>query len=80
MTDNELAPTRRIGADTLFAAFEALKDNGGELPMREVLREVESRVELDDWAKEKYEKTHIQPAQNGYFQVVMRKTGKKQEY
>lgn len=39
------------------AALSILKDNDGEMAMREVIDAVAKRVQLDDWAKERYEKT-----------------------
>ncbi len=40
-----------------FAAFEVLRENSGELNGREVIKQVERRVDLDEWAKSKYEKS-----------------------
>jgi len=41
----------------MFAAFKILQEYGGEAPGRDIIAEVEKRVELDDWAKEVYEKS-----------------------
>src|SRR5882724_2802953 len=49
--------SRAIGLKTVYAALSALKDNNGELPQRDVFSEVEKRVQIDDWGKERYEKT-----------------------
>lgn len=49
--------TRELGSRVVFAAFEVLKENGGELPGREVLGKVEQRVALDEWAKARLEKS-----------------------
>lgn len=49
--------TRELGSKVIFAAFEVLQENGGELPGREVLGKVEHRVELDEWAKARLEKS-----------------------
>ena len=46
-----------LASKVIFAAFEVLKENGGELNGREVVSQVEKRVDLDDWAKTKYEKS-----------------------
>jgi restriction system protein len=46
-----------LASKVIFAAFEILKENGGELNGREVISQVEKRVDLDDWAKTKYEKS-----------------------
>jgi len=50
-----LSPTQEVSAKVLFAAFEVLRDNGGEMRGREVIRQIEGRIELSDWAKERYE-------------------------
>ena len=47
----ELSRSSALAAKTLFAAFQILKEKGGELPGREVIAEVGKRVELDDWAR-----------------------------
>ncbi len=39
------------------AAMEALRDAGGDLPMRDVLAEVESRVSLSDHDRERYDQS-----------------------
>ena len=46
-----------LASKVIFTAFEILKENGGELNGREVISQVEKRVDLDDWAKAKYEKS-----------------------
>ena len=46
-----------LASKVIFAAFEILKENGGELNGREVINQVEQRVDLDEWAKTKYEKS-----------------------
>jgi len=57
MSEKQISRTRSLGNKTIFAALQALKDNGNELPSREVKDEVEKRVDLDSWEKERYEKT-----------------------
>ncbi|MCZ7555771.1 MAG: Mrr restriction system protein [Bacteroidia bacterium] len=46
-----------MASRVIHAALTILKDNGGELPGKEVLAEIEKRVELDEWAKATYEKS-----------------------
>lgn len=46
-----------LASKVIFAAIEILKENGGELNGREVISQVEKRVDLDDWARTKYEKS-----------------------
>jgi len=41
----------------VYEALKVLKDHGGELRSREVVERVGRRVELDDWARARYEKT-----------------------
>ena len=53
----KLSKSRALAAKVIFAAFQILKENGGELNGREVIEKVGNRVELDDWAKSKYEKS-----------------------
>ncbi len=57
MAEKKLAKSRALAAKVIYAALQALKDNGGELPSSEVTSEVEKRVEFDDWEKSQYEKT-----------------------
>lgn len=57
MTKKELAPTKALAVKVTHAALSILKEKGGELPMREVIDGVGKLVDLDDWAKERYEKT-----------------------
>jgi len=52
---SELSPTQEVASKVLFAAFEVLRDNGGGMRGRDVVRRIEERVELSDWAKERYE-------------------------
>ena len=57
MTKDKLSRSRELAAKVLFAALGVIKEKGGELPGREVIREVENRTSLDEWAKEVYEKS-----------------------
>ncbi len=54
---NKLSKTLSLGVKTVYAAMTILKENAREMPMRELMKQVEQRVELDAWAKERYEKT-----------------------
>jgi len=49
--------SRKLAEQLIFELFSVLKENGGERKGREVIRTVGERVELDDWAKERYEKS-----------------------
>jgi restriction system protein len=46
-----------IAKKTIFAALHILNENGGDMPGRDVIAAVEKRVRLDDWARERFEKT-----------------------
>ncbi len=46
-----------LASKVISRAFEVFKENGGELNGREVISQVEKRVDLDEWAKTKYEKS-----------------------
>jgi restriction system protein len=53
----QLAPSRALGAKVLHGAMQVLRDNGGELHVKQLTEETERRIKLDDWAKNRYEKT-----------------------
>lgn len=57
MNESQLSKSRALASKVIFAALTILKEKGGELSGREVIDEVEKRVNLDEWAKERYEKT-----------------------
>lgn len=57
MAEKKLAKSRVLAAKVVYAALQALKDKGGELPSSEVVSEVGRRVNFDDWEKSQYEKT-----------------------
>jgi restriction system protein len=49
--------SRQLGAKVIYSAMQVLQERGGELTGRDVIAEVEHRVELDDWARSTYEKS-----------------------
>lgn len=57
MKRDKLSKSRALAVKVIYAALSILKEKGGELPGRIVIDEVGKRVELDDWAKARYEKT-----------------------
>lgn len=57
MASENLSRSWKLAAKVIYAAFQVLKERGNEAPGREVVAEVEKRVQLDDWAKATYEKT-----------------------
>jgi restriction system protein len=57
MSGNQLSKSKALAVKVIFASLNILKEKGGELSGREVIDEVQKRVSLDEWAKERYEKT-----------------------
>ncbi len=57
MSENQLSKSKALAVKVIFASLNILKEKGGELSGREVIDEVQKRVNLDEWAKERYEKT-----------------------
>ena len=53
----KLSPTRALAAKVIYAGLSILRDNGKELPIRDLMEKVRKQVDLDAWAKEQYEKT-----------------------
>lgn len=52
---SEPSRTRKLAAKVVHAAFQVLHENGGEMRSRDVINEVEKRVEFDEWALERYQ-------------------------
>jgi restriction system protein len=57
MKSGQRSTSKEIAVKVIFAAFQILKEKGGEAPGREVIKEIDSRVELDSWARQTYEKS-----------------------
>ena len=57
MSDTSVAPTLELAQRLIFAAFEVLKENGGEMRGRDVREAAGARVELNEWAKARFEKS-----------------------
>ncbi len=59
MANNEIQPqkVRPLAARLIFAALKILKENGGEMRGKQVIEEVEKRVQLGEWEKHRYEKS-----------------------
>ena len=53
----KLPRSRALAAKLIYEALSILRDNGKEMPMRELLSRVEKQVKLDDWDKARYEKS-----------------------
>jgi restriction system protein len=56
-SERKLPPSRVLAAKVIHAALSILRDNGKEMPMRDLFARIEKSVELDDWARERYEKS-----------------------
>ena len=59
MATNEVQTqkVRPLAARLIFAALNILKENGGEMRGKLVVEEVEKRVKLGEWEKQRYERT-----------------------
>ena len=56
-SERKVAPSRALAAKLIHAALSILRDNGKEMPMRDLMAKVEKAAKLDDWARERYEKS-----------------------
>lgn len=59
MVGNKNSRSWKLAEKLVYKAFEILKENDGELQGRRIIDEVGQEIELDDWAKGKYEKSGI---------------------
>ena len=55
--ERKLPPSQALGAEVMYTALTILRDNGKEMPMRELMNRVGRQADLNDWAKERYEVT-----------------------
>lgn len=53
----KLSRSRALAEKLIYVALSTLRDNGKEMPMRNLLARVEQQVELDEWDKARYEKS-----------------------
>lgn len=51
------AKSRRTAAKTIFASFKILKEAGGQLPVKEVIKKLSESLIFDEWELSTYEKT-----------------------
>jgi restriction system protein len=51
------AKSIKSASKTVYAAFQILKANGGEMRGRDIVAKIPEIVEITDWEKERYEKT-----------------------
>jgi len=66
-SENGASPSLTLARKVIFAAFNILKEEGGQLPVKDLMKKVEQRAPFSAWDEEVYEKT-------GYvrWQTVMR--------
>ena len=65
------SPSYLTSAKTMYAALTILKKNGGSMPIRVLMREIENTVDLTDWEKEILESTgNIRWQSNMHFTSV----------
>jgi restriction system protein len=57
ISPKKLSKSKQLAAKLIYAAFKVLKAHGGELLGKEVIKEIEKHIELDEWAKSRYEKS-----------------------
>jgi restriction system protein len=55
--NEELPRSKQLGKKAIFTALTVLKENGGQMLSRDVIDAVGKRIDLDDWARERYSKT-----------------------
>jgi restriction system protein len=55
--DKQLSRSRSLAAKLIYAALSILRDYGKEMPMRDVMSRVAQQVDLNDWDKQRYEKS-----------------------
>jgi len=55
--DTKLAPSKASASKTIFTAFNILKNNNNEMSIKNLLNEIENKVNLSDWEKERYKKS-----------------------
>ena len=57
MNEPKMSRSKALVVKTLYAAMQVLREHDGELRGKEVIEKVGKRVELDEWAKTRYEKS-----------------------
>lgn len=55
--NERLSRSLQLGKKAIFTALTVLKENGGQMSNRDVIEETGKRIELDDWARERYSKS-----------------------
>lgn len=52
-----LSPSIQTAAKTVYTAFEILKEEGGELPGKDVIERIPQKIILNEWETTRYEKS-----------------------
>jgi restriction system protein len=55
--EKELAPSKKSASKTIFTAFNIIKENHNEMPIKDLLKEIEKKITFTEWEKERYEKS-----------------------
>ena len=55
--EKKISRSRALATKVLYAALSILRDSGKEMPMRDLMSRVEQEVDLENWDKERYEKS-----------------------
>ena len=66
------APSYLTSAKTMYAALTILKKNGGSMPIRVLMREIEKTVDLTDWEKRDIRKHRQYPLAKQYALYICR--------
>lgn len=54
---HDVSPSKTLAAKTVYEAFKVLKEEGGQLPGKDVIDKVGQRLQFTDWEKGTLEKT-----------------------
>src|SRR4051812_3143803 len=57
MSETNISKSRALGSQVVYEALKVLSENGGELRGKDVIENIEKRVNFDAWANEQYEKS-----------------------
>jgi restriction system protein len=53
----KLSRSHALAAKVIYAALTILRDNGKEMPIRDLIKRIEEQTPLDEWDKQRYEKS-----------------------
>jgi hypothetical protein len=55
--EKKLAASKACASKTIFSAFNTLKENNNEMPIKDLIDKIGKTINLTDWEKERYVKT-----------------------